>query len=266
MEELAKLDIQGRYIPLAIETSIFRPREALDRGDSVRSVLGIPDDAFLITINSANTGNHPPRKGWGEMLLSFATFAAKHDDAYIYVHTDRYGHIGIDLPTLAAACKIPPDKLIWADQYAFLNGLISDGDLAAIYTASDVFLATAYGEGFGLPVVEAQACGTPVIVSDWTAQPELVGAGWVVPVQPMWDASHSSFYGMPLMEYIVASLEEAYQHKGDQLLRQRAIDKAREYDADKVFEENWQPVLAEMESLLPVPEAKPNRAQRRAKR
>lgn len=262
VDEFAKQGIKAHYVPLAIDTNEYRPRDTLERGAKVRDVLGVPDDAFLITINAANTGNHPPRKGWGEMFLSFATFASQHDDAYLYVHTDRYGYQGVDLPALATACNIPVDKLIWADQYAFLNGFISNEDMAAIYTASDVLLATSYGEGFGLAVIEAQACGTPVIVSDWTAQPELVGAGWIVPVQPLWDAPHTSFFGMPLMGHIVAALEDAYARKGDPQLRADAIAKAAEYDADKVFEENWKPVLAEMESLLPP---KPNRKQRRLK-
>jgi glycosyltransferase involved in cell wall biosynthesis len=248
--EFAKLGIASHYVPLAIETAAFRPRETLSRGGGVRELLGIPDDAFLVTINSANTGNHPPRKGWGEMLTAFATFAKSHPDAYIYVHTDRYGYMGIDLPVLATACDIPVDRLIWADQYAFINGLVPDEDLAAIYTASDVLLATAYGEGFGLPVIEAQACGTPVIVSDWTAQPELVGAGWIVPVQPLWDAPHSAWYGMPLISGIVAALEAAYASRGDSTIAARAIAKASEYDADRVFAEHWQPVLAEMERLI----------------
>ena len=139
--------------------------------------------------------------------------------------------------------------------------------MAAIYTAADVLLGTAYGEGFGVPNIEAQACGTPVIVTDWTAMPELVGAGWIVPSQPLWDAPHSAYFGMPLIPNILGALEDAYQHKGDELRSRRAVEFAQQFDADRVFAEHWQPVLAEMERLLPGEEPiQLNRAQRRARR
>jgi glycosyltransferase involved in cell wall biosynthesis len=250
LRELERAGVQGLYVPLAIESSEYHPTDTLIRGDSPREVLGLPEDAFLVVINSANNGNYPPRKGWGEMFLAFATFAERHPDAYIYVHTDRYGNRGIDLPILATACGIPADRLVWADQYAYLNGLIEEADLAAIYTAADVYLGTSYAEGFGVPIIEAQACGTPVIVSDWTAPPELVGAGWVVPVQPMWDAPHAAFLGMPSIGGIVAALDQAYAAKGDASVSDKAIAKAAEYDADLVFETYWLPALAEMERLL----------------
>jgi glycosyltransferase involved in cell wall biosynthesis len=259
----AELGIEARYVPLAIDLREYGPRDALLRGDSARTILGVPDDAFLVTIAAANVGNHPPRKGWGEMLQAFSAFSLTHPDAYLYLHTDRYGAWqGIDLPTLVEAVKIDPQRVIWADQYALLNGLIPNEDMAAIYTASDVLLATAYGEGFGLPVIEAQAAGCPVIVTDWTAQPELVGAGWIVPGQPWWDAPLASFYAIPIIGHIIEALEQAYLGKGDPQTRERAMAKAAEYDADKVFAENWAPVLAEMEAQL----TPPNRATRRRKK
>ena len=263
MEELAKAGVDARYLPLAVETQEYHPRDRLVSGRNVREVLGVPQDAFLVVVNAANKGNHPPRKGWGEMFLAFAIFAARHPDAYLYAHTDPFGQQGIDLPVLATGCNIPVDRLVWADEYAYLNGMIPEADLAAIYTSADVLLATSYAEGFGVPIIEAQACGTPVIVTDWTAMPELVGAGWVVPAQPMWDAPHASFLGMPFVGEIVRSLEDAYASKGDAAMGERAIAFAQQYDADRVFAEHWQPVLRELESLLPQP---PNRAERRRKR
>jgi glycosyltransferase involved in cell wall biosynthesis len=43
-----------------------------------------------------------------------------------------------------------------------------------------VLNAVSLGEGFGIPVLEAQACGTPVIVGDWCAHEDLCFAGWKV--------------------------------------------------------------------------------------
>jgi len=52
---------------------------------------------------------------------------------------------------------------------------VSDGDLALFYNLADVFVFPSFHEGFGLPVLEAMACGTPVVCSNTAALPEIVG-------------------------------------------------------------------------------------------
>ena len=54
-------------------------------------------------------------------------------------------------------------------------GYVSDQDLAAVYTGAAMFVFPSLYEGFGLPVLEAMACGTPVVCSSATALPEVVG-------------------------------------------------------------------------------------------
>jgi len=54
-------------------------------------------------------------------------------------------------------------------------GRVPDADLAALYAAATVFVFPSLFEGFGLPVIEAMACGTPVICSNVTALPEVAG-------------------------------------------------------------------------------------------
>ena len=245
----AEAGVKARYAPHGIER-VYQPTPTTEAGDSGRKAMGLPEDAFVVMVNAANTGNHPPRKGWGEMLTAFGAFARNHADAYLYLHTSQVGVSGIDLVRLAGSTMIPPGRVKFVDQYGYAVGLISQRDMAALYTAADVLLATSYGEGFGLPVIEAQACGTPVIVSDFTAQPELVGGGWKVLVQPWWDHSHNAYFGVPMVGLIIKALEEAYERRGDPVLRDQAIVKAAEYDADLVYDTYWRPILAEMESML----------------
>ncbi len=60
---------------------------------------------------------------------------------------------------------------------------VPDADLAALYSTADVLAMPSAYEGFGIPVIEAMACGTPVICSDGGALPEVAGAAaLVVPV------------------------------------------------------------------------------------
>ena len=56
-----------------------------------------------------------------------------------------------------------------------LTGYVEDADLPTLYRAADLFAYPSLYEGFGLPPIEAMACGTPVLVSDAPALPEVVG-------------------------------------------------------------------------------------------
>ena len=249
------------YIPHALEKVICPTGVAPLFGKTHREQLGLSADAFLVGIVAANTGSAVhDRKAWSEMVLGAAQFMARHRDAYLYVHTLPVGFEGINLHMLFRACGIDPARVLWADEYLLKKQKFSDADMAAIYTSLDVLLATSGGEGFGLPVLEAQACGTPVIVSNCTAQPELVGetwsperpgarreaSGWIVATHPFWNAPHAAWFAKPDVSQIGLALEDAYEHKGDAGMKAAALAKAAEYDADRVFETYWQPYLASL--------------------
>lgn len=59
------------------------------------------------------------------------------------------------------------------------TGYVADGDMPALYSAADLFAFPTLYEGFGIPVIEAQACGTPVLTSNTSALPEVGGEGAV---------------------------------------------------------------------------------------
>jgi glycosyltransferase involved in cell wall biosynthesis len=105
-------------------------------------------------------------------------------------------------------------------------------------------LATSYGEGFGIPTVEAQACGVPVIVSKFAASPELVGDGWAVSGQPLYDPAQHSFWTIPSVPEIVEALEQAYAKGKNKSAK--AVEFAQNYDHEKVWQENWMPVLKKL--------------------
>jgi glycosyltransferase involved in cell wall biosynthesis len=56
-------------------------------------------------------------------------------------------------------------------------GYVPEEDLIALYSAADLFIYLSLYEGFGLPILEAQACGCPVLTSDITSCPEVAGDG-----------------------------------------------------------------------------------------
>ncbi len=73
-----------------------------------------------------------------------------------------------------------PDRLGFGDRVIF-TGFVDDADLPALYSLATLFAFPSWYEGFGLPVLEAMACGTPVIAADNSSLPEVVGeAGLLV--------------------------------------------------------------------------------------
>lgn len=236
---IQSLGIDALYVPHAVE-SVFKPTPMI--GDKTgREYLGIEPDRFVVGMNAANKGVYPNRKCFGENLLAFKLFADRHPDAVLYLHTDVIGAAGgLALPHLVEAVGLRKEQVVVADPYEYRLGF-SQEVLAGIYTAMDVLLATSLGEGFGVPTIEAQACGTPVIVSDFAASSELIGDGWAVKGQPLWDAPQRSWFMTPSVDGIVASLEEAYQRDRSESLK--AIEFAKEYNADRVYSKYWVPVL-----------------------
>ena len=222
--------IEAVYIPHALEKH-WKPTP-------------LPEDPwpgrFVVTIPNANKGVLPSRKAWGENILAFAMFAKDHPEALLYLHTEAKTPFGIDLVALIEAANIPSEQVQFADPYSHRMG-VDDRTMAQIYTRSDVLLSATAGEGFGLPVLEAQACGTRVVVSNFSAQPELVGDGWIVDVQPQWNPTQLGWFCTPQIASIVEALEAAFQSGGGH--SDDAVEFAKAYEADRVFNERWVPLI-----------------------
>ncbi len=231
------------YAPHGIE-DVFNPDSKMVNGGRTftgRELMGIPDDKFVVMMNAANKGASPSRKSFAENLLAFGIFAQDKPDAILYLHTEKDGAMGgVNLDHLLHACGIREDQYKIVDQYAYRTGFPQQA-LASMYADADVLLSASMGEGFGLAVIEAQASGTRVIVSDFTAQPELVGSGWAVEVQPFWDAHQRSWFCIPQVGSIVDALKHAYE--APRGVDQVAVDFAKAYNADAVWEAHWKPVM-----------------------
>jgi glycosyltransferase involved in cell wall biosynthesis len=241
---IENVGIESLYVPHGIE-SVFKPMKR-HKGTTGRDYIGIDEDKFVVGMNAANKGVSPNRKAFGENILAFSMFAQQHDDVVLYLHTDQLGALGgIKLMQLLQSCGVPQEKFKFVEPYTYRTG-IDQQTLATIYTAMDVLLATSYGEGFGIPTVEAQACGTPVIISDFAASTELLGDGWLIEGQPLWDAPQASWFHMPSVPGIVDALEQAYQRGRGR--SEKAQEFAKAYNADTVFEEHWKPALKVLES------------------
>lgn len=251
------------YIPHGIDLTVFN-----DRGKGARTAMGIPEDAFLVVTNAANRGRIPIRKAFGEMADAMAKFMYDRPDVYWMIHTEPNGYSeGVNLPRLMSAVGIDGQRVRYPHPVQFRNGIPQDA-IAQMYSAADVQLLTSMGEGFGIPVVESQACGTPVIVSNFSAQPELVGPhGKAVAAQRVWDEFQISFFAIPNVTGIVTALQEVYEETKANKVDRAAVAKSMErYDQTALYNASWKPLIEKMTARKrPAAKVVPlNRAQRRA--
>jgi glycosyltransferase involved in cell wall biosynthesis len=226
------------YVPHGINTDIFCPPE--DRG-GLREAFGLTDE-FLVGINAAN--NDAFRKALPEMFLAFAKFHRRHPEAMMALHSGVHQEGGQDLEHLAEHLGIS-DRMLVVDQYRLQCGLITPPDMANWSQAIDVLLATTFGEGFGLPIIEAQACGTPVISTDHSAMTELNPYGIKVTGEPFWNGVHKGWWMRPSVTQIDRALEKAYQNR-DKVNRKKLRKFALQYDVHAVAEKYMTPALDQL--------------------
>ena len=233
---------------------VFRP--AKDRMQ-IRRDLGLPEDAFIIGINAANKDTI--RKSYPAQLRAFAEFRRRHPEAnaLLLIHALSRAPGALDLNAIAEDQGLT-QSVRFSDWYTYATGQIQPINLAAWYNAIDLLSNASHGEGFGLPIIESAACGTPAVVTDHSAMTELTGAGWKVGGEPFWNGQlagitgHNAWWKTPYADEITAAYEAAYAEKisGEaEVRRKQAREFAVQYDADLVLEQYWKPVLAELEEM-----------------
>ena len=227
------------YAPHGIDTSVFCPA---DNREAIRKELGIPNDAFVIAMNAAN--KDAVRKSFPEQFLAFSRFSQKHPDAMMLIHSIVQAPQSLNLLDIVNHLGIK-DRVKFSDQYSLITGRIQPQNLAALYSAADVLSSASHAEGFGLPIIESQACGTPVITTDFSSMPEITGAGWTVQGEPFWNAAHQSWWCKPHVSEIEAAYEKAYSEAAS--LREAAREFALQYSVGKTVAEYWVPAMREIE-------------------
>lgn len=239
-EQMKAGGIESTYIPHVIDTKVYKPTDQM-RGKKTREFLGVTDKDFLVGMVAANKSNGlVHRKAFAENLLAFSMLQRKHPEAKLYLHTEVSKLMqGFDLTSLLKSCGIPEKCVIIPDPLDYRYGLKRQ-DMAALYTAMDVLLAPSYGEGFGVPTIEAQACGTRVIASNWAASKDLVSENsWLVEGQPFWDEPQTAWFKIPNPESVAKALELAYE--APRGTDEVSIEFASQFEDGKVWREKWQP-------------------------
>lgn len=225
---------------------------------------GFDGDDFIVGDFKALQGT---RSGHERALRSFREFLDVEDawdDAHMYMHCNTKGQQTYDLPTLINEFEIgenisipSPSEYRW---YA------DDERMARLYASCDVVLNPVRGEGFGLPILEAMACGTPVIAGAYSSMPELVlgeegeityedadgpvieaPRGWLV---PSWDEfmtmGKHNYRRRYNPDHIVEALGRAYNNPE---AREQKGCNAREYAKQHTWEDKADKFIALFDHL-----------------
>jgi glycosyltransferase involved in cell wall biosynthesis len=183
----------------------FRP---LDRDPGwLRERFGIGSRYVLCV------GTLEPRKNLVGAVRAFSRAAESVEDCVLVVAGGRGWRNEAFERELAGA----PGRVV-------LTGFVSDEELVGLYSGADCFLFPSLAEGFGFPVLEAMACGAPVVSSDRTSLPEVVGDAGLL-VDPEDEAA------------VAAALERVLTEPGlGERLREQGLERAARYSWDACAE------------------------------
>lgn len=144
----------------------FKPVENEGEVNAVLDRYRIDEEYFLAL------GTLQPRKNLMGAIAAFATAKRVHSIKHKLVIAGKPGWLAEAIYKKARSLGIENDVVF--------TGYVADKDLPALLTAATALVFTSLYEGFGLPALEAMACGTPVIASDVSSLPEVVGDAGVL--------------------------------------------------------------------------------------
>jgi len=139
----------------------FKPITDTVELERVKTKYKLPEHFFFFL------GNTDPKKNTKGTLKAFSNFLKKTGSDIQLVMVD------FDLPELEKLLIEIDDKILIYS--IVLPGYVANTDLPAIYSQCKVFLYPSLRESFGIPMLEAMACGVPVITSNTSSMPEIAG-------------------------------------------------------------------------------------------
>jgi len=136
----------------------FKPIKELDRLEEVRMEYGLPEKFVL------HVGTLEPRKNHLRLLQAYRLMCEKYTGEYHLVICGKRGWLYDDVFEMADSPALK-GKVVF-------TGYVRDEELPCIYNLAAAVVYPSLYEGFGLPIIEAMACGRPVLTSDRGAMAE----------------------------------------------------------------------------------------------
>lgn len=248
-KQLQENGLSSTFIPHGVNTKIFTNMDKRQR----KIDLKINPDTFIFGMVSANKEAINPRKSFQQVLDAFKQFLVDKPNTLLYIHTDPEFPGGFNIKQYAEFLGIA-SHIAFPDRYGMRYNTPKEA-MNLVYNTFDCLLSPSSSEGFGIPVIEAQACGVPAIVNDWTSMPEMIQEG-VTGYKVKRNDNLKIFY--PVGSYFCfPDTQDLYQ----KMLRVHDMhtDKmgvsARKwimenYDQDMLFETKWKPFLTRIENEI----------------
>lgn len=146
----------------AVDTKKFY-RRSDDEISRVKAKYGIFGDYILFV------GNIEPRKNLKRLLEAYESLPKNLKNKYSLLLVGAKGWLDDEIGKQIIKLRMDGNKIIQPSDY------VLDDDLPALYSGAGIFAYVSLYEGFGIPPLEAMACGTPVVCSDNSSLPEAVG-------------------------------------------------------------------------------------------
>lgn len=146
----------------AVDTSKFTRASVKDIA-RVKKEYAIDDDYILFV------SNIEPRKNIKNLLLAYELLPQSIRTKHPLLLVGASGWQNNEIHTIIERLRKNGNKVMFPSKY------VIDEDLSAIYTGASVFVYPSIYEGFGMPPLEAMACGTPVVCANNSSLPEAVG-------------------------------------------------------------------------------------------
>jgi glycosyltransferase involved in cell wall biosynthesis len=168
-----------------VDSDLFRPISQTDpltasNGRVIKSrkdakaLLGIDSDAFLVVRVDRNSH----RKNFADTWRALIPVMKRHANVQAWFHCRAEGD-QLELPQIIAREPEYADRFHFPGSFSSKRGW-TESDLVAVYNAADLFVSTSWGEGFGLTLAEASACGVPIIAQNVSSITEVVGPGGIL--------------------------------------------------------------------------------------
>lgn len=232
---LAKAKMNSVYMPCAYSRNEYFVMEGgMEQARvSISKVFkqNLPKERKIANVVSSNTGW---RKNFPVIFEAWANVLKVHPDALLYVHSDPSGYFsdGINLFKVMELYGVPEASVIFPPLWEYSCGALGTNFLNLVYNASNVHINACYGEGFGIPMIEAQAAGCPVVAPKFGGAGEVTKTGWLCDGKMINTVPGALQMLVDVNEMTVAILESFKANP----VRKAVSEHVEEYEIDNVLE------------------------------